>query len=286
MNRRLTQLTGAFALILMALSHTATAGVRASDVARQFFPGEYQTVLAGEQTVPVLFSEASLPLVRGVIIILVEEGTQNLNLAAARQLAFTLNAKGWHTLVSPFALTPGAPVTLTVGDSDAPLTAPHPMSVSVTPAVNYAASQAQLLQLMTALNNYLDAYKGYRVVVASGMTAAQLLALSASDSLAPPDAMITIAPFWPQREYNRELPALMARTGFPLLDISTSLANPWQRDTATQRRHAARTALKLQYRQRELRALHTVSADGGTANAPLVNWLSGEIYGWISYLGW
>ncbi|MCU7553012.1 alpha/beta hydrolase family protein [Alteromonas sp. ASW11-19] len=286
MNRRLTQLAGALALILTALANTAGASVRAADVARQFFPGEYQTVLAGEQTVPVLFSEASLPLVRGVIIILVEEGTQNLNLASARELAFALNTKGWHTLVSPSLLVTGAPATQTTETTGETATQPHPMSASVTPAVNYAASQAQLLQLMTALNNYLTSYKGYRLVVASGMTAAQLLALSASDTLAPPDSMITIAPFWPQREYNHELPGLMAQTGFPLLDISTSMANPWQRDTATKRRNAARTALKLQYRQRQLQAVNTASADGRSANAPFVNWLSGEIYGWISYLGW
>ena len=99
-----------FSLTLLALifflgmSKTAAASLRVEDVARQFFPEDYDTLMVGEESVPILYSEATLPLSRGVIVILVDEGNQALNLASACELAQNLNAKGWHTLISPSLL--------------------------------------------------------------------------------------------------------------------------------------------------------------------------------------
>lgn len=275
----------------------AAASLRVEDVARQFFPEDYDTLLVGEESVPILYSESTMPLARGVIIILVNEGNQALNLASACELAQQLNDKGWHTLISPSLLVSAppseAPATATseTGDGDtndatATMTALHPMQDNLTPAVNFEASKTQTILLMGAISNHISSHKGFRIVVASGMTATQVLSAANEGAIAPPDSLITLVPFWPQREINENIPQHIAQSGFPILDISIPEVNQWEALTTSERLHAAETALKLQYRQRRLGSMSTLTVTGHAANTPFVNWLSGEIYGWISHLGW
>ena len=285
-----------FALVMfLGPTRNATASLRVEDVARQFFPEDYDTLLVGEESVPILYSDSTLPLARGVIVILVNEGNQALNLASACELAQQLNDKGWHTLISPSLLVnarpSAAPVTPdtdeeTTNNAAAATTALHPMQDILTPAVNFEASTTQTTLLMGAISNHISSHKGFRIVVASGMTAAQILSAANEGKIAPPDSLVTLVPFWPQREINENIPQHIAQSGFPILDISLPEVNQWEALTTSERLHAAQTALKLQYRQRRLGSMSTLTATGQAANTPFVNWLSGEIYGWISHLGW
>ncbi len=292
-----------FSLTLLALifflgmSKTAAASLRVEDVARQFFPEDYDTLMVGEESVPILYSEATLPLSRGVIVILVDEGNQALNLASACELAQNLNAKGWHTLISPSLLvsvTQQAPAAsqppATDEDSDnaetAALSALHPMQDIMTPFVDFDASMSLTTLLMSAISNHISSHKGFRIVIASGMTSAQVLAGANEGTIAAPDSLVTLVPYWPQRTINEAIPRHIAQSGFPVLDITLPEVNQWEAQTTSERLHAAKTSLKLQYRQRRLGSMSTLTATGQAANTPFVNWLSGEIYGWISHLGW
>lgn len=281
----------------LGLSGKAAASLRVEDVARQFFPEDYDTLLVGDKSVPILYSESTLPLARGVIVILVSEGNQALNLASASELAKQLNDKGWHTLISPSLLVSGTPSQASEtaapdsGDENtdgaaATVTTLHPMQDSLTPAVNFEASKTQTTLLMGVISNHISSHKGFRIVIASGMTAAQVLSAANDGTIAPPDSLVTLVPFWPQRKVNENIPRYIAQSGFPILDISLPDVNPWEAMTTAERSHAAKTALKLQYRQRRLGSMSTLTATGQAANTPFVNWLSSEIYGWISHLGW
>jgi hypothetical protein len=64
----------------------------------------------------------------------------------------------------------------------------------------------------------------------------------------------------------------------PVLDLYNSRDNEWSQATVTQREIATIKSLKLQYRQRELLGFNQYRQ----YNA----YLSKEIYGWLSHMGW
>ena len=64
----------------------------------------------------------------------------------------------------------------------------------------------------------------------------------------------------------------------PVLDLHSSQDNGWSQKTVARRQVAAVKSLKLQYRQRELLGFNKYLQ----YNA----YLSKEIYGWLSHMGW
>ena len=64
----------------------------------------------------------------------------------------------------------------------------------------------------------------------------------------------------------------------PVLDLYSSDDNGWAQKTVAQREIAAIKSLKLQYRQRELLGFNT--------HQHYSVYISKEIYGWVSHMGW
>jgi hypothetical protein len=80
------------------------------------------------------------------------------------------------------------------------------------------------------------------------------------------------------REKSQRLPQWIANTPMPVLDLYNSRDNGWSQTTVSQREIASIKSLKLQYRQRELHGFNTYHQYNV--------YLSKEIYGWLSHMGW
>ncbi|QJR80393.1 DUF3530 family protein [Alteromonas pelagimontana] len=272
---------------LMLVSAICFADSRVEDIKLQYRESEYTTVLVGDTAVPVFIKPAAIPLSRGVALIVVDGGYYGLSLQDAKTLATQLNLWGWDTLISPTLLddSPVNPATGTA-PADLPDTSIHPRSDSLPAQLNFTDSQTRLTLLMNALYNKVEDKKGFRLVISQGMTAAQLVSLGAAEKIPMPDSMVVIAPFWPQEDANKALVHEIADTNFPVLDISLPDSNRWQKQTVTTRRQAAIVALKLHYRQRQMKVQPVPSFQPYTYENPFVNGIGKEIYGWITYLGW
>lgn len=271
-------------LVLACLSVTTQAAVTTEDIARQFYPEEFSSLMVGEDSVPVINSQPTSAIQRGVAILLVDDGHMGLNMAAAKRLAARLNKWGWYTLISPTYLDKtGGSVEPTASVSRV-----EPMMSSAYPWLSFEGSQAQMTLLLNALYKHVENQKGFRLVITQGLTAAQLIALysQSTNTLVRPDSLIVIAPFWPQRAQNLAIPQQLANTDFPILDVSLENYNNWDRQTVAARREAATTSLKMHYRQRSIDAYGLTVSPQDDTNSPFVSWLASEIYGWVTYLGW
>ncbi|MEW9798437.1 DUF3530 family protein [Alteromonas sp. CYL-A6] len=293
-------------LILLPGAHTRAAD--AEDIARQLYPDEVTSLMVGDDSMPVLVSPPYTPLTRGTAVVFYESGitagNTGLTLDIASQLTGRLNGAGWQTVLVPSMLTPLTTATdTTTLPADSPV---HPRTDSMQVAIDYVASRNTTMLQLAALNRFLRNADGYRMLIAQGMTATLLLDSADNESSTPPDTMVVLSPFWPERERNLTVPEMIARTSFPVLDIALNDFNNWALATRFLRERAATTALKLHYRQRPLSSLGSSVINAGTASlsgagmrtdvtaqnagfagaSPFAVRLAGRIYGWITYLGW
>ena len=116
------------------------------------------------------------------------------------------------------------------------------------------------------------------MVISKGTSAAWLSKIYAENTLDVPDAFVAFSPYWPDRKRNQRLPEWIANTSMPVLDLYSSSDNEWARKTVAQREIEAIKSLKLQYRQRELLGFNLYQ--------PHNTYISKEIYGWLSHMGW
>jgi len=264
------------------------------DISNAFMPDELTQVMVGEEMVPVFESPSTQTLSRGVVIILAEQSPSGLTLSNARALTDLLNDKGWHTLISPAPYILSAesrsdtvsdvrPEQDETNDLSQPI---HPRSDSRSQPMDYTMNAEQLMVLMSALNSHLRSQQGFRIVIAQGMSAAQLLDLGSQNSISAPDTLVTLAPYWPTLETNKRIPDFIAGTEFPVLDLSLPNLNPWEQQTVKMRRDHARTALKLHYRQHLLVEQSVNAYTAGNEKSPYIQSLTNAILGWVKYLGW
>jgi hypothetical protein len=148
---------------------------------------------------------------------------------------------------------------------------------AMQPAV-FAEQEQRLVALLQEAAEQALQYPGFLLVIGQGSSAAWLTSIYAQQKLDSPDAFVAISAHWPDREYNRTLPGLMANTAMPVLDLYHQSDNTWVVNTASIRAIEAVKSLKLQYRQRQLL--------GNSRNPQQVPHLSKEIYGWLSHMGW
>lgn len=274
-------------LTVMIMLSTAIFGVpyptQASyyhDISHGFLPNELSEVLVGEESVPIFESPSTLPLSRGVVLILAQKSDLGLSLINAKQLAQLLNEKGWYTVVSP------APVAIFQEAESENLTDIHPKSDSRALRLDYAQNAQRLTMLMQALHSHISSHQGFRVVVAQGMNAAQLLALSSQDLITDPDTLVTLSPYWPTNEQNQRIPSLVATSDFPLLDISVSNFNTWEQHTVTKRKTLSHASLKLHYRQHQFVGQGFELSLHQNDQNPIIQSVANKILGWMKYLGW
>lgn len=285
---------------LLLLTGSTRAGILADDIRQQYLPSEYETVLAGEEDIPVFSAQPTTTLSRGVAIIFMDTGYQGLTLQNAQQLAARLNQWGWHTRIvpSPVSLNPPAttPSAETVApadgtgsdkvqsDSDTLSALMHPRAWAGTPVADAGTSQTMMALIAGAVFRSVDDVPGFRLVISQGMGAAQFLSLAVTDNVPPPDGLVVISPYWPQSGLQQNISEQLASTLFPVLDLQLPGSTPWTAGAPAIRRTDATKALKLHYRQKQLGASVNLASTFG--NSAFSNSLSKEIYGWVNYLGW
>lgn len=250
------------------------------DITHAFLPDDITYVMAGEIRVPIFESSSALPISRGAAIILADASPTGLSIGDARQLASLLNEKGWHVVVSPVSLTLEEDPDLPVDE------AIHPKADSRLQRQNYVSSSQHLTILINALNTHLESHQGFRMNIAYGMQAAQLLDLGSKGIIPSPDTLVAITPFWPNDDINRAVPEFIAGTEFPVLDLSINGTNPWALQTQAKRKQLATTSLKLHYRQQSLFTQNSTFGLMDNENSAKIQLIAGSVLGWAQHLGW
>ena len=282
------------------------------DIQRALFSDHYETFDIDNQQVIYVLQENTTAMTKGVAVMIGESGTPVIGQRGLAPLATQLNKIGWVTLLLPapqIAFTAPQPDTNseqpesnteqsgeTVTEEPVPEETAqasveyqqaaekisdidlNTSSVSQLNANTFEQHEQQLLALLQASFGKAEEYPGFFLVIAQGTSAAWLTKVYAEKKIDIPDAFVAISPFWPDRKLNQMLPALTANTPMPLLDLYTTNDNEWAKKTAQQREISAVKGLKLHYRQRQLLGYNVPKQNG--------LYLSKEIYGWLTYMGW
>jgi hypothetical protein len=271
------------------------------DLQRGGFTNTYQSFdIDGEPVIYVL-QESSSAFTRGLAVLVSDNGSPLLGQEGFSALADELNKIGWVTILlsapdTDFMVTidqdiPTAdePKTAleTKGFSEVTIPSPNTSienldisqsSVSTIDNLAFIKHEQQLVAFLQAAIKKSQDYPGFFLVISKGTSAAWLSKIYAENTLDAPDAFVAIGPYWPDRTHNQRLPQWMANTSMPVLDLHNVWDNRWARQTISQRQIEAVKALKLQYRQRELLGFNIHSQHNA--------YISKEIYGWISQMGW
>jgi hypothetical protein len=155
-------------------------------------------------------------------------------------------------------------------------------SRSVRPAI----TEAELIVYSQEVDAYLESVlqhmkltMGHRIVVTQGITAATIAKLIVDNpTTSNIDALVINNPYWPIRKLNNKVPMVIAQTPIPVLDLTSYWDNNWSKQTAAKREIRARTELKEVYRQVEI--------VGQSFDQGQMEYITRQIKGWTTYLGW
>ncbi|MFT2089830.1 DUF3530 family protein [Paraglaciecola sp. 2405UD69-4] len=289
-------------IILTFISEAApdTQLLKTLDLERALFSEEYKDFTLGDRQAIYLVQENTTAIALGVAIMIPESGRPIIGQKGLQPLANELNKLGWVTLLMPapevgfLQLTTEPPANNT--DQEGTNVAPESMANSDKTAsiqnisdLNKSAMtqlnpeafslhEKELIAILQESARQAANYPGFFIVIAQGTSAAWMTKIYSEKKLDIPDALVTISPFWPERKLNDSLPLLMANTPMPVLDLFSENDNSWARQTVELRKISATKSLKLQYRQRSIMGyLYTQQSN---------LYLSKEIYGWTTYMGW
>ncbi len=259
-----------------------------NDIQRRIDADYYQRVDINGIEQLFVISEAHTALVKGVAVIVAETGRNSLSRYALAELVEPMNATGWVTILVPaptFAFEPLAHENLNQNENaptvEDDTTGPikHPFeSRELISQLEFDTHQTHMVALMESVVNISSAYPGFFLVVAQGTSAAWLTKIYAEQTNSQPDALVAISPYWPDYQYNKQLPKWLAQVPAPVLDIFNSWDNTWIKQTAPNRVIEAQRGLKLHYRQREI--------VGQPYDKQQFVYVAKEIYGWLTHMGW
>lgn len=279
--------------------------LRKLDMQRGLFADSYQSFDIDEQSIIYILQEDTTAITRGVAVLVADTGIPIVGSQGFAALSNELNKIGWVTILLPapdVAFQPlnaqenVAPVddVEAVADDTAAIPSsnsqePNPASApidldsskSLVTTINdqaFIKHEQRLIALIQAAFEKSQEYPGFFLVISKGTSAAWLTKIYAEKTVDAPDAFVAISPFWPDRKHNQRLPYWIANTSMPVLDLYSGWDNGWAQMTTAQRKIASIKSLKLQYRQRELLGFSTSTHQSG--------YISKEIYGWISHMGW
>lgn len=275
--------------------------LRKLDLQRGLFSDNYQTFELGEQSTIYVLNENTNAITRGVAVLVADSGTPIVAHSGFANLAEELNKIGWVTILLPAPATelmldaaPNVSETEnTSNDSDTEINTDANLRQSENSLFNlndnktavstindqaFVTHEQQLVVLLNAVIEKSQEYPGFFLVISQGTSAAWLSKIYAENKLGTPDAFVAISPYWPDRSRNQQLPEWLANTSMPVLDLHSQADNKWAQNTVSQREIAATKSLKLQYRQRELLGFNLYKQHNA--------YISKEIYGWLSYMGW
>jgi hypothetical protein len=127
---------------------------------------------------------------------------------------------------------------------------------------------------------HMQATMGHRILVTQGITAATIAKLLADGepSMQQIDTLVINNPYWPIRKLNNKIPMLIAQIPIPVLDLTSHWDNSWSKQTMRTRKIKATTELKEVYRQTEI--------IGQSLDQAQMKYISRQIKGWTTYLGW
>jgi hypothetical protein len=277
--------------------------LRRLDIQRGLFADTYQSFDIDNQAVIYVLQENTTAITRGVAVLVADSTTPLVGQEGFAALANELNKIGWVTILLPapetgFTATVDQETSITnddvltaetetniAADTQVPIPSASITDLDISKsAVTTIDEQAfikheqQLVSLLEAVIEKSQEYPGFLLVISKGTSAAWLSKIYAEKTLDAPDAFVAISPFWPDRKLNQRLPEWIAITPMPVLDLYSGWDNGWAQNTAAQREIAAIKSLKLQYRQRELLGFNMHQQHNA--------YISKEIYGWISHMGW
>lgn len=306
-----------FLLLVILLPHHCVGATNSQllkklDLQRELFTEQYQSVEIDNQSYIYLLHENTTAITRGVAVLLADSGVSVAGQQGFEPLAHELNKLGWVTIILPAPDIAFEPViiesaetadtenaatteteTIAVDDNidepaavdNATETEQAPINLDLNKAMvssiddlAFLQHEQQLIALLQAAKEKSQDYPGFFLVISKGTSAAWLSKIYAEQKLEIPDALVTISPYWPDRKFNQYLAQWLANTPMPVLDLYNQWDNEWARQTVHQREIAAIRSLKLQYRQRQL-----LGVDMRQQNSA---YLSKEIYGWLSHMGW
>ena len=273
------------------------------DMQRSLRPEQYRTLMMGEKETVVVIRESNQAISKGAAILVGETGKNGASHLGLAALAPYLNDFGWTTILvtaptldfevpeetesdNSSPQSPDEPADTTTADpnsdpNDLPPSNQMIPSYSTTQIISEARFKQQeqdFLLLMNAVEQERLNYPGFALIIAQGTSAAWLAKLYGDGELYEPDAIVTLGINWPQHDLNILVPALLARTPVPVLDIYNQFDSDWTLATAKDRKVEAIKSLKLHYRQREL-----IGPRVDRQQYPL---LAREIHGWLTYMGW
>lgn len=294
-----------FFILATLCSHSLAAPdsqlLRRLDIQRGLFSDSYQSFDIDDESVIYVLQENTTAITRGVAVMVADSGVPIVGQAGFAALANELNKIGWVTILLPApdagfmpTIDQSPPITdddVTVSETEtnppadtqvpsAPI-ADLDISMSAVTTIDeeaFVKHEQQLVSLLQAVVEKSQEYPGFFLVISKGTSAAWLTKIYTEKSLGAPDAFVAISPYWPDRKRNQQLPEWIANTPMPVLDLYSGWDNSWARKTVTQREIAAVKSLKLQYRQRELLGFNMHLQHNA--------YISKEIYGWISHMGW
>nr|WP_297349991.1 DUF3530 family protein [uncultured Glaciecola sp.] len=133
---------------------------------------------------------------------------------------------------------------------------------------------------IAATLTHMQTTMGHRILVSQGITAATIAKLVADGNplMQQIDTLVVNNPYWPIRKLNNKLPMVIAQIPIPVLDLTSHWDNSWSKQTERTRRIKTTTELKEIYRQTEI--------IGQSFDQTQMRYISRQIKGWISYLGW
>lgn len=252
------------------------------DIKRSKFANGYETLLAGERELIVIVNEATTPITRGVAVLVGEAGQSPLSHDSLAPLIPLLNQYGWVTML--MAAPAGAFFDSTIENETAAATDDTDESINPRAGLRvlddnlFAKQETELMQQLQTITQRTTAYPGFFIVVAQGSSAAWITKIYSEKKLSPPDALVVVSPYWPERKYNMLIPELVANTDMPVLDFYSRNDNKWAIATQPNRKIIAEKVLKLHYRQTEV-----ISQRFDSERYELMGKV---IYGWLTHMGW
>lgn len=272
-----------YATLSLPLAALQLADTDEQDIRHNQFADQFEVLLVGEQSIPIVITEANTAITRGVAVLLSEAGRSPFSQHGLTYLTQSLNDVGWVTMVMPAPSVGFWPDNSAQANIDAENSPDEPLISARTgnshiEQAAFAQHEQLLISQMRAIVEKSIAYPGFFLVIAQGTSAAWLTKIYAEKSLDTPDGLVVLSPYWPDRFYNQQLPAWLAATPMPVLDVFSPWDPGWSKDTVEQRKIEAVKSLKMVYRQREL--------TGQKLDQQQFLRLGKEIYGWLTYLGW
>lgn len=226
----------------------------AADLQHQIEPTEIKPLQAGEQTFTVLEKTAMTAFTKGTVILVPDWSQHAASPRMINLLRQQLVDYGWNTMA---------------------MMVPDPLQE--TNAETLLSYQTELLARLQAVMKNAANNTGSIIVVAQGSSGALINQLYQSGQLTPPEGLILLSAYLPDKTLNQAVSLALAKHKVPTLDIQQQQDNTFVMASSQLRLQLVRKHIKEIYRQRLL--------PGSLDQPQNQQWAFNEVHGWLSYLG-